>query len=346
MKKLLCMLLAAVLLCGAAFAEAVDYVGLWVLTGVEMGGMTMDPSMVGLTMDMDLRQDGACTLVIMGEAEEGVWSADANSVVVTDASGQPQTMTWTEGKLVASQDGMKLIFSRAGDAASFEGVWVMTGMVANGVEMGVDTMSMFGLTLTLTLNADGTCVVDGMGQKESGTWQATANGVAITDPTETLEFAYVDEMLVTEQGGAKMMLTREGAAPAIVEAAEAAVLTGVPAEAFEGKWELATAVVFGMELTADDMGTYLNLDLKAGAGIYTESDAAGEALELPVTYTVTEAETGTVLALLYQDATMAEPVELLQLNMLDDGRLVCVMNVDGMEVSYYFAPVVEEIPVE
>jgi hypothetical protein len=153
-------------------------------------------------------------------------------------------------------------------------------------------------------------------------------------------------MLVTEQAGAKMMLTREGAAPAIVEAAEAAVLTGVPAEAFEGKWELATAVVFGMELTADDMGTYLNLDLKAGAGIYTESDAAGEALELPVTYTVTEAETGTVLALLYQDATMAEPVELLRLNMLDDGRLVCVMNVDGMEVSYYFVPVVEEIPAE
>ena len=43
---------------------------------------------------------------------------------------------------------------------------------------------------------------------------------------------------------------------------------------------------------------------------------------------------------------MAEPVELLQLNMLDDGRLVCVMNVDGMEVSYYFVPVVEEIPAE
>lgn len=349
MKKLLCVLLAAMMLLGcAAFAEAVDFAGLWNLTGAEMNGAPLDLSLVGLSMSMDLRQDGTCTLDFNGEAEEGIWSANGNDVVVTDASGHPQTFALVDGKLEATEDGMKIICSRAGDAASFVGKWVMTGMVTNGVEMGPETMATFGLTMTLDLKADGTCVLDGMGQVENGTWKATATGVSIDDTLEVVEFAYVDDMLVTEASGATMMLTREGAAPAVVEAeAGTAVLSGVPAEAFEGKWELATAVVFGMELTADDMGTYLNLDLKAGEGIYTEADTEGVVAELPITYTVTEvAEAGTVMTLLYQDATMTEAAELLQLNMLEDGRLGCIMNVEGMEIAYYFTAVVEEIPAE
>lgn len=348
MKKLLSLLLAAMLLLGCtAFAEAVDYVGLWTLTGAEMGGAPIDMSVIGLSMTMDLRQDNTCTLTTMGEAEEGTWAVDAAGLVVTDSYGEPQVFALVDGKLEATQDGMKIIFSRAGDAATFVGVWVMTGMVVEGVEMGPDTMAMFGMTLTMTLNEDGTCVVDGMGETDTGIWQATANGVAITDPTETLEFNYVDDMLVMDDGRSQMLLTREGAAPAIAEAAEPTALAGVPAEAFEGKWTLATAVLFGMELTAEEAGTFIDLELLAGEGMYVERDALGDVTELPITYTVTEAEgEPTVLTLIYQDETMEEPVELMVLNMLDDGRLSYVMNMEGIEIGYYFEPVVEEIPAE
>lgn len=347
MKKLLCMLLAAMMLLGcAAFAEAVDYIGMWTLTGAEMAGTPIDLSLIGLEMSMDLREDGTCTLTTMGETEEGTWTADAAGAVVTDAHGEPQVFTMVDDKMEANQEGMKIIFSRAGDAASFVGKWVMTGMVANGVEMGTETMSMFGLTLTLTLNEDGTCVVDGMGQKESGTWTATPAGVAITDPTETLEFAYVDDMLVMDDAGSRMMLTREGAAPAIVEKAAAAPVMNVPAEAFEGTWELTSANVFGMDITAADMGVTMSFDLAAGAGTYLEGDDTS-LYEVPITYTVTDPEgEPTLLTLLYQDETLTEPMELLVLNMLDDGRLLCAIEMDGMEISYYFTAVVEEVPAE
>lgn len=327
-------------------AGAVDYAGMWTLTGAEMAGTPIDLSLIGLEMTMDLRADGTCTLTTMGEAEEGVWTADASGAVVTDSYGDAQILVMVDGKLEATQDGMKIIFSRTGDAAFFVGKWVMTGMVANGVEMGVETMSMFNLTLTLTLNEDGTCVVDGMGQKESGTWAVTPAGVAITDPTETLEFVYVDEMLVTEESGSQMMLTREGAAPAIVEKAAAAPVMNVPAEAFEGAWELAAANVFGMDITAADMGVTICFDLAAGAGIYQEGDGTS-LYELPIAYTVTDPEgEPTLLSLLYQDETLTEPEVLLQLNMLEDGRLQCVILMDGMEIFYYFTAVVEEIPAE
>lgn len=347
MKKLLCMLLAAMmLLCGAAFAEAADYTGEWVLTGAEMGGMPVDLSLIGLVMTMDLRADNTCTLTTMGVPEEGTWAADAAGLVVTDSYGDPQTFVMVDGKLEATQDGMKLIFSRMGDAAAYLGVWVMTGMESSGVQMGVATMEMFGLTMTLTLNADGTCVVDGMGQTESGTWRATAQGISITDPTETVEFVYENDMLITEQGGSKMMLTREGAPHAVVEAVAAEPVMNVPAEAFEGAWELTTANVFGMNVTAADMGVTMSFNLAAGQGTYLEGDDT-TLYELPVTYTVTDAEgEPTVLTLLYQDATMAEPVELLALNMLADGRLRLSVSMEGMEVLYYFTAVVEEVPAE
>lgn len=348
MKKLLSMLLALMLLCGcAAFAEAVDYVGLWTLTGAEMSGMPVDLSLIGLSMTMDLRADGTCTLTTIGVPEEGTWAVDAAGVVVTDSKGDPLTFVMADGKLEAEKTGMKIIFSGAGDKAEFVGVWEMTGMISGGVEMGVETMSMFGLTMTLTLNEDGTCVLNTSGVEETGTWDVTAAGVAITDPSETVEFTYEDDMLVAEAEDSQMMLTRQGAAPAIGAAAQAGALTGVPAEDFQGKWELTTANIFGMDLTAADMGTFMTFDLAEGKGVYTESDASGESVQVEITYTVTDPEgEPTLLTLLYQDASMAEPAELLAMNMLEDGRLVCVLVVEQLEVSYYFTAVPEEIPAE
>lgn len=348
MKKLLSMLLALMLLCGcAAFAEAADCTGLWNLTGAEMNGAPVDLSLIGLTMSLDLRADGTCTITTIGVPEEGAWTVEADGVVVTDSKGDPLTFVMADGKLASEKSGMKIIFSRAADASTFVGNWVLTGMIAGGVEMGPDTMAMFGLTMVLNLNEDGSCVMDASGEVETGVWYTTANGVVIDDQIEAVTFTYTDDMLVTEADGSVMMLTREGAAPAITEAMGVAAMAGVPAEAFEGKWELATANVFGMELTAADMGTFITFDLAQGKGIYTEGDASGEEIQLEIAYEVIETEgEATLLTLLYQDATMAEPVELLAMNLLEDGRLCSTLIVEELEVSYYFAPVVEEVAAE
>lgn len=349
MKKLLSMLLALMMAFGCmAFAEEkADYTGSWMLTGAEVGGAPIDLSLIGLTMTMELREDGSCTLTTMGVPEEGSWAETEGGVAVTDSLGETNVFVPAEGKLAAEQDGMKIIFSRAGDMAAFVGVWELTGLESEGVQMGTATMAMFGLTMTMTLKEDGTCVVSAAGQDEVGTWHVTEQGVAITDPTDTIEFVYENDMLITEEDGSKMMLTREGAAPAVAESSEAAVCANVPAEEFEGAWELSTATVFGMELTAEDMGTFIIFELAEGKGIYTEADATGATAQAEITYTVTEVEeNGTVLDLLYQDATMEEPVVLLSMNMLDDGRLMCVLNVEGMDVSYYFTEIVETVEAE
>ena len=229
------------------------------------------------------------------------------------------------------------------EGVDYTGTWVLTGLEGSGIQMGPTTLEVFGMTMTLVLNEDGTCVLDASGEVENGVWYPTDNGVAIDDNIEVVEFTYVNDMLVTEAEGAQMMLTREGAAPAVAESAGVAALTGVPAEAFEGMWGLASAELFGMEITAEEMGTYIFLELAGGVGTYTEMDTSGAATQAPITYEVVETETfGTILTILYQDETLEAPVTLLELNMLEDGRLTCSMNVEGLDVAYYFIYIPEE----
>lgn len=226
----------------------------------------------------------------------------------------------------------------------YTGTWVLTGAEADGVLMGPSMLSMLGLDMTLVVAEDGTVIMTTMGMEETGTWALTENGIAISDGIETLEFVYQDEILATEQQGAVMMLTREGAAPAVIEETTVAtVLANVEPPAFEGAWMLTSANTMGMDFTADQMGVYVAFVLAGGEGVYGESNAEGGVDQYPIIYTVTEVEgAGTVLELLYAGEEVEEPVSLLVLNMLDDGRLVYALEQDGMTITYYFTLQVEE----
>lgn len=230
------------------------------------------------------------------------------------------------------------------EAVDYTGVWVLTGAEFAGVQMGPVMLAGMGLDMRMELAADGNVTLTTSGEVETGAWAATANGVAITDELETLEFVYQGEMLLMEQQGAVLMLTREGAAPAVIEeTTESAVLANVDPLAFEGAWLLTSANAMGMDFAADQMGVYVAFVLAGGEGIYGESNAEGGVDQYPILYTVTEVEgTGTVLELLYAGEDVEEPVTLLVLTMLDDGRLVYVMDQDGMTITYYFTLQVEE----
>lgn len=230
-----------------------------------------------------------------------------------------------------------------GEGVDYTGTWVLTGAEASGVQMGPSMLEMIGMDMTMILNADGTVTLTMMGLEESGTWVATENGVAITDATETLEAIYQNDMLLMEQAGALMMLTREGAAPAIAEEEGPAVLSGVDPAAFEGQWLLTTATVMGMEMSVDSLGVYMALVLSDGSALFGTTDENGELVTEEVSYTVTEVEgAGTVCTIIGQDETTGEVVEVLALNMLDDGRLLWSLDMDGMVVEYYFTKQVEE----
>lgn len=183
------------------------------------------------------------------------------------------------------------------EGVDYVGTWVLTGAESDGVQMGPSTLAAIGMDMKVVVNADGTVTLSMMGMEEGGTWAATENGIAITDSTETVEIAYQNEMLLMNQSGVNMMLTREGAAPAIAEAEGATALAGVDPAAFEGQWLLTTANVMGMEMPVDGLGLYMALVLSQGDALFATTDDNGEIVSEKCVYIVKESENGTVVEL-------------------------------------------------
>lgn len=230
------------------------------------------------------------------------------------------------------------------EGVDYTGTWVLTGAEAEGVQMGPSMLAMIGLEQSMELSADGTLVMITVvpgeeNLEESGTWVETETGIALVDDVQTINAVYQNEMLVIyeEASGAVMMYTREGAAPAVAEAAGPVVMANVDPKAFEGQWMLSTVNMMGMTFSAEQIGAYMAFVLSEGVGLYAETDENGEMVQLDVTYTVTEVEgTGTVLELLYSGEMAEEPVAIMSLNMLEDGSLYMGMDMEGMAIAYYF----------
>lgn len=203
MKKLIAMLLVlAALCCGAAFAEAaVDYTGYWVMTGVEMAGIRVDPTMLGLNAYMELYEDGSCMLVALDEVQEGTWAVTENGITTTDANGETDTYAYAEGELVVEEEGNKLIFTpweyvlplSGLTMTDFEGEWVfsyaeMGNVVYYPEEVGVD--------MQLSIR-DGKGVLTHIYMEENGSVTETLPGVCeieeVPDAGTMLYFLYTDE---------------------------------------------------------------------------------------------------------------------------------------------------------
>lgn len=116
MKKLLVLALSlALLLSAAAFAESIDYTGVWYLISLEAEGMTYSPADFGMEMSIEINDDGTAsgTSVMGGDPQtvEGDWVlADAGITVTLD--GEPANFVMEDGVLSAEQDGMKMVFGR------------------------------------------------------------------------------------------------------------------------------------------------------------------------------------------------------------------------------------------
>lgn len=225
------------------------------------------------------------------------------------------------------------------ESVDYTGTWVVTGMEADGIQMGTELMTLLGISMTITLNMDGTAVLAANDEAENGTWTLTENGVAITDDDAETKFAvYRDEMLVIEEDGAAMMLTREGAAPAVAVKEAATVLTGVDPATVEGSWVLTNVVFLDIEMPAESMGLYMELVLAGGGGTFITREDEGEATNMPVTYSISEVEgVGSVLVLNTVNMENGLVEELLRLSVMSNDTLSFAMEEDGLSVAYTFA---------
>lgn len=99
------------------------WVGTWDLTEMEESGQVTgseDIEMLkglGLTVNLELKEDGTGALVLFGESMNGKWEAKSATDATFTYEGQTINMKITDGKLTMEQNGSKLTFVK-GTASS------------------------------------------------------------------------------------------------------------------------------------------------------------------------------------------------------------------------------------
>lgn len=219
MKKLLSLLLVLMMvLSGAAFAEATDYVGYWLMTAVDMDGTTVDPTSLGLNAYLELYEDGTCLMVMLSEAQYGTWVATETGIETTDADGIVDAFTLEDGALVIEEEGSKLYFTAEQytmpltglSMEAFDGEWVFSYLEFTG---GIYSAEEVGMSMTLSLK-DGQGVHTAIYTDETGEVNETFNGVCMTEEIEgfgtALYFIYTDENGAATDMGLALLLFDNG----------------------------------------------------------------------------------------------------------------------------------------
>lgn len=99
------------------------WVGTWDLTEMEEGGQVTgseDIEMLkglGLTVNLELKEDGTGALVLFGESMDGKWEAKSATDATFTYEGQTINMKIADGKLTMEQNNSKLTFVK-GTASS------------------------------------------------------------------------------------------------------------------------------------------------------------------------------------------------------------------------------------
>ena len=127
----------------------------------------------------------------------------------------------------------------------YTGEWYLKTM-QNGDET-IDVAAM-GLNGVMTLNADWTCSMTGMGNDVTGTWkdEADKNKITVTMDGDDADVMLSDGELTVSAGETKMIFTRE--APAAAGDATAEIKADATAEEFNGNWTCIALSVGSMKL--------------------------------------------------------------------------------------------------
>lgn len=197
MKKILSVILAALLMMVPALAETVSVEGAWYLVAVAMEGMEINPADLGIDMSIVLNADGSAELTSTGvEPAAATWAFDGTTVTITEGEELPVAFTLTEdGTLVTEEAGLSMIFSREAVSATviapalenvtvedFNGEWIGNAARTMGMYMPITEL---GLNVNVAIdNGSITLTMDG----ESTTGVAVLEGNALTCVLDEADF--------------------------------------------------------------------------------------------------------------------------------------------------------------
>ena len=226
MKKLLAVLLAALLLAVPAFAQTASLAGEWTMTKTVASGVVMSPETYGVSMTLVLNPDGTgfTRQTINGTPmeENGTWAQNGNTVTITSQiSEEVTTLTLqSDGTLLAMVDGVAMYFTQTAAApqatnapatGSFEGQWVLTQASANG--QTIDPAAM-GVQMTATFNAGGSGTIWDGEESLACTWVQNGSTATVTEQ-DGYTWTFVmqaDGTISVDVDGITLFMARQGGA--------------------------------------------------------------------------------------------------------------------------------------
>ncbi|MGN0183737.1 MAG: leucine-rich repeat domain-containing protein [Aristaeellaceae bacterium] len=168
------------------------FLGEWTGARMEMEGMALSFSDMGMVMNLNFHEDGTVELYDGEESVTTSWSVVDGAAIVDGSS----CILLDDGTLCVEEDGAKLIFTRdsaeavpaitepevnepapvepvSDELSAYVGSWHACYLLTGG--MTGDPRSEFGLDIVLELNADGTGSLI-FGEPEQGVWYQDENG--------------------------------------------------------------------------------------------------------------------------------------------------------------------------
>lgn len=226
MKKLLGVCLAFILIismAGTSFAQSDDPIGKWTCVSYTVSGYTYEASgMFQKGCSVELRADGTGRIVMEDYVEESVKWADTGDAILLSGSYIFNEAKMAQGLLTIDYHGVLLTFEREStepqtpnaiaDHATandgFIGMWVGKTMEMEGEQIDI---AMLGMSMTITLNADGTYTQDTNGEASTGTWTQTSETTGeLLSGGAAILLTLQDGNMLMEQDGMKMLFVPGG----------------------------------------------------------------------------------------------------------------------------------------
>ena len=156
----------------------------------------------------------------------------------------------------------------AAEKEDIAGTWYISKMVQSGIEMDASSIAAMGMNMILTLNEDGTAVMEMSGsleEAEEGTWSFEDG---IIDFGAEMTYTFEDGLLSLAQDDALIVFSREAAEAAAVSLAPA--VADPKAEDFEGDWNANYYVAMGISMPLVMGGVKISVTIKDGKAFLHE----------------------------------------------------------------------------
>lgn len=188
-----------------------QYLGTWYVQEVILDGQAYSAVFLGMDAAMTLMEGGAAQIEDVDGNYDSTWTIIDEELSVEGMQGALRE----DGTILAEGDGMQAVIGRekpvfegisaeeVASRAEYLGEWFCAVMTDGGET--IDLME-WGLSVTLTVHDDGTCVLDMMGDAENLLWMPVENGINMMGVLAVIQ---EDGMLMVEESGTQMMFSRE-----------------------------------------------------------------------------------------------------------------------------------------